>query len=59
MVEAKRLYSLGTLRPPKLKIRPIAEIEEAVREVPPEKALVLSFEDKGQKIKVGCSISSM
>lgn len=56
MVEAKRLYSAGVFGSTKSKVFPVAHVERAVSEIAREKALVLSYANKEQEIKV-CLIS--
>ena len=52
MAEAKKLYSEGVFGSTKSKVFPVAHVEKAVSEIAREKALVLSYANKEQEIKV-------
>ena len=52
MGEIKILYAQGALQPPKLRVIPVAQVEEALRDLTPEETVVLSYENKEQEVKV-------
>ena len=52
MREIKILYAQGALQPPKFTVIPVAQVEEALRDWIPEEPVVLTYENKEQKIKV-------
>ena len=52
MAETKSLYAQGALQPPVLMVRPVAQIEEAVKDVTDKGTVVLSYEHEEQEIEV-------